>query len=322
MIKNYAWISPNNTHLNMQIQTHVNTILNEKYEFFQFDCKETHFSDIYEAMITPSLFFEGKILVLYHLDSIVDEETYVNQFIQILKRSSDDIILCLQLDRTPDHVEMKKAFDLHVDVQKTNAINSQDLAAWIQSDLLKHGYEMDFSTQQLFLDRLKNQEETMYSYLDILKTYKLQDKHITKEDIIQMVPTPIEDNIFEIVTSYLQRNVKKSLLLYEDLLIKQEDPISILSMISRKLLEIEDVKRCLKVGLDQRQIAEKLNISNGKTYYLMKEAKMFQSKEIEKTIQDLNQLDYKIKSGQIDKTLGVYLFLIGEQDDRSYYRHH
>jgi len=112
------------------------------------------------------------------------------------------------------------------------------------------------------------------------------------------------------------------LLLYEDLLIKQEDPISILSMISRKLLEIEDVKRCLNIGLDQRQIAEKLNISNGKTYYLMKEAKMFQSKEIEKTIQDLNQLDYKIKSGQIDKTLGVYLFLIGEQDERSYYRHH
>jgi DNA polymerase III subunit delta len=201
-------------------------------------------------------------------------------------------------------------------------MNQQDMASFIQTNLLSDGFSMDFSTQQFFLDRLKNQEETLYSYLNILKTYKINQKMISKEDILLMVPAPIEDNIFEIVTSYIHGNIKQSISIFEDLLTQQEDPLSILTMISRKLIEIEDVKRLLSIGLDQRQIAEKMRVSNGKAYYLMKESKMLHLNDVEKTIDALNDLDYKIKSGRIDKTLGVYLFLIGGQYDTSNSRHH
>lgn len=87
-------------------------------------------------------------------------------------------------------------------------------------------------------------------------------------------------------------------------------------------MEIEDIKRYLKIGLDQRQISEKMNISNGKAYYLIKESKLLEVKDIEKTIDAINILDFKIKSGQIDKTLGVYLFLIGGEHETSDNRHY
>lgn len=317
IIKNYAWISPNNQHLKIQIQKHIDTIYNQSYDVFQYDCKESDFSEIYEAMITPSLFFDSKLITIYHLDTIFNDENHVQKLIKVLKRTSKDLILCLQLDKNVDNVEIKKVFDLFVDIQKTIQMNTQEMSNYIQSNLLEDGFHMDFSTQQFFLDRLRNQEDTLYSYLAILKTYKWHQKTILKEDIERMVPLPIEDNIFEIVTSYINNNIQNSLKLFEDLLVNQEDPISILSMISRKLIEIEDVKRYLKVGLDQRQIAEKLNVSNGKAYYLIKESKMLQTKDVEHTIDSINMLDFKIKSGQIDKTLGVYLFLIGGNHDTS-----
>jgi DNA polymerase-3 subunit delta len=322
IIKNYVWISPNNQHLQIQIQKHINTIKNDTYDVIQFDCKESSFSDVYESMITPSLFFDGKIIILFHLEGILEEDHHRHQFIQVLQRNAEDLILCIQLDTPVDHPELKKAFNLYVDIQKSIQMNPQDMSSYIQSNLLEDGFSMDFSSQQFFLDRLKNQEESMYSYLTILKTYKMQQKVILKEDILMMVPAPIEDNIFNIVTSYIQGDIKQSLSLFEDLLVSQEDPLSILSMISRKLIEIEDVKRYLKVGLDQRQISEKMNVSNGKAYYLIKESKSLESKDIEKAIDALNILDFKIKSGQIDKTLGVYLFLIGGQNEASDDRHY
>ena len=322
IIKNYVWISPNNQHLQIQIQKHIDTIKNDTYDLIQFDCKESSFSDVYEAMITPSLFFDAKIMLLFHLEEILEEDNHREKFIQVLQRSAEDLILCIQLEKAPDHPELKKAFNLYVDIQKTSQMNTQDMSSYIQSNLLEDGFSMDFSTQQFFLDRLINQEETMYSYLAILKTYKIQQKVILKEDILKMVPAPIEDNIFDIVTSYIQGDIKQSLSLFEDLLVSQEDPLSILSMISRKLIEIEDVKRYLKVGLDQRQISEKMNVSNGKAYYLIKESKSLETKDIEKAIDAINILDFKIKSGQIDKTLGVYLFLIGGQNETTDHRHH
>lgn len=322
MIKNYAWLSPNNQHLQIQIQKHIDTIKNENNEIIKFDCKESPFSEIYEELITPSLFFDAKIIVLFHVDVLYDNEDYLHLLTQVLQRQSEDLIVCLQSEILPEHPILKKAFSLYVEILKTVQMNQQDMASFIQKNLLNDGFSMDFSTQQVFLDRLKNQEETLYSYLNVLKTYKINQKMISKEDILLMVPAPIEDNIFEIVTSYINGNIKQSITIFEDLLIQQEDPLSILTMISRKLIEIEDVKRLLSMGLDQRQIAEKMRVSNGKAYYLMKESKMLHLNDVEKTIDTLNDLDYKIKSGRIDKTLGVYLFLIGGQYDTSNARHH
>ena len=315
-------MSPNNQHLQIQIQKHIDMIKHDGVDVIQFDCKDSAFSDIYESMITPSLFFDAKIMILFHLEAILEDDDHRQKFIQVLQRTSEDLTLCLQLDATPAHSDLKKAFNLFVDIQKTTQMNVQDMATYIQSNLLEDGFSMDFSTQQFFLERLKNQEASMYSYLKILKTYKIHEKIISKEDIVLMVPAPIEDNIFDIVTSYIQGDIKQSISLFDDLLIRQEDPLSILSMISRKLMEIEDIKRYLKIGLDQRQISEKMNISNGKAYYLIKESKLLEVKDIEKTIDAINILDFKIKSGQIDKTLGVYLFLIGGEHETSDNRHY
>jgi DNA polymerase-3 subunit delta len=322
IIKNYAWLSPNNQHLQIQIQKHIDTIKNENDEIIKFDCKETPFSEIYEDMITPSLFLDAKIIILFHADVLYDDENDLLLLTQVLQRQSDDLILCLQMESLPEHPTLKKTLSLYVEILKSVQMNQQDMASFIQTNVISDGFSMDFSTQQFFIDRLKNQEESLYSYLNLLKTYTIDKKMISKEDILLMVPAPIEDNIFDIVTSYINGDIQQSIVLFEDLLIHQEDPLSILSMIGRKLIEIEDVKRLLSMGLDQRQIAEKLRISTGKAYYLMKESKMLHIKDVEKTIDDLNDLDYKIKSGRMDKTLGVYLFLIGGHHETSNNRHH
>ncbi len=39
IIKNYVWISPNNQHLQIQIQKHIDTIKNDTYDLIRFDCK-------------------------------------------------------------------------------------------------------------------------------------------------------------------------------------------------------------------------------------------------------------------------------------------
>jgi DNA polymerase-3 subunit delta len=320
--KNYAFISQNNTHIQMRIQSLLKTLLKETTEVLKYDCSETNFAHIYEEMITPSLFYDEKIIVLSNADTIFDDKENHTQWIKVIQRDNNDIFLVLQMSEIPRDPQIKKVFELYIDVQDITPLSSVNLQNYIQSDLLKDGFKMDFATQQILIERLKNQEESLYEYLKLLKTYKYQEKYINKDDVVKIVSRPIEDNIFDIVKSYLDGDKVKTIQLFEDLLIKQEDPLSILSMIGRKLNDLEDVKRCLHAGLNQRQISERMHISNGKAYYLIREAKSIQKKDIEYTIDKINVLDYKIKSGRMDKTVGVYLFLTGGIHESSNDRHY
>jgi DNA polymerase-3 subunit delta len=45
---------------------------------------------------------------------------------------------------------------------------------------------------------------------------------------------------------------------------------------------------------------------------MVKEAKSIKKKDLEQWIDQLSDVDFKIKSGQIDKKIAVELFLIGE----------
>ena len=91
-----------------------------------------------------------------------------------------------------------------------------------------------------------------------------------------------------------------------------EDPVRILSLIGRKLGQLEDTRALIQAGHDQRQVATALRMSHGQAYYMVKEAKSISSVDLEMWIDQVSNVDFKIKSGQIDKKIGVELFLIGE----------
>ena len=84
----------------------------------------------------------------------------------------------------------------------------------------------------------------------------------------------------------------------------------IISLISNKFKELLSTYRLLKFGYSQSDIAKFYNISNGKAYYIVQEAKSFNLSDLEYYIDKLSELDYQIKSGKLDKTIGLELLLL------------
>ena len=81
-------------------------------------------------------------------------------------------------------------------------------------------------------------------------------------------------------------------------------------MIANKFKELLSTYRLLKFGYSQSDIAKFYNVSTGKAYYLVQEAKSFQLSTLEYYVDKLAELDYKIKSGQLDKTVAIDLLLL------------
>ena len=65
-------------------------------------------------------------------------------------------------------------------------------------------------------------------------------------------------------------------------------------------MEIEDIKIYLDNNKGQDFIAEKMNMSRGRAY-CYKEAKSINLSFLKMNIDEISELDYKIKSGKIEK---------------------
>ena len=78
-----------------------------------------------------------------------------------------------------------------------------------------------------------------------------------------------------------------------------------------KLEEIMYTKVLMNQGLSKDQIASYFKVKPGRSYYMMEAARKMNDSVLKDLINRITELDYKIKSGLIDKRLGFQLFLLG-----------
>jgi DNA polymerase-3 subunit delta len=83
-----------------------------------------------------------------------------------------------------------------------------------------------------------------------------------------------------------------------------------LSSISIKLKETIQTRQLLDKGYTQDMIASYFGVKSNKAYYMVKNAQQIKKTDLESLYERLSNLDYDIKSGRIDKKLGLELFLL------------
>ena len=105
--------------------------------------------------------------------------------------------------------------------------------------------------------------------------------------------------------------IKKSLEIYDDLMILNEDEMRIIYAISNKLEEIYYTKQLIKNGLTKDQVAAYFKVKPGRAYYMIEAAKKLPNAQLDDLIDRITNLEFQIKSGAIDKKLGLQLFILG-----------
>ena len=145
---------------------------------------------------------------------------------------------------------------------------------------------------------------------DIIALVKYEEKKITTSDVMLLIPSPLDDNVYSLIDAVLANNKKLMLKGYQDMKLKSMQASNLVSMLLNKFQEIYNVNVLIKSGFNQGMLAETLNISSGRAYYMIKNAKSYSMKDIKKHLDLLNELDYKIKTGQIDQNLGLELYFL------------
>lgn len=139
----------------------------------------------------------------------------------------------------------------------------------------------------------------------------LYKNNIKLVDVVLLVAKPLEDNAFEMSNALLRGDNAIALSIYRDLkMLGSRATDSLIPLLSNQFRFMSQVFYLYAKGLDVDEIANELKANRYRVSITLKLRSHLKLSDISNALNNLYDLDLKIKSGQIDRFYGFELFLI------------
>ncbi len=184
------------------------------------------------------------------------------------------------------------------------------LLRWILGNVKKEGKQISEATLRYFLTKVGTDMENIQKELEKLFCYTLERDQITTEDVEAICTTQITNQIFDMVSAVADKQQRKALDYYYDLLALKEPAMRILFLLTRQFKLLLEVKVLTKQGFDRKDIASKTGLHPFVVGKYQEQAKNFSKKELRAIMEESVDIEECVKTGRLSDTLGVELFIM------------
>ena len=302
------------------IKNRMNRIIQSfnKYEYtiIKYDMETTSLSTVLSDAITVPFLEELKIIILknpkFLTKSATSTKDEIKAMLKYLKNPCDSTLLIIDatntvINQSNEIYKMLKNVARIIDYPDPEEI---ELKGWIVRSFDANGIDIKDDALTLLLEYIGDDQARLSQEIDKLSSYVGKGGTIRKEDIKLLVPKNINNEIYLLIQAIINHDLALTNQIYDNLITHTKDSLTIFSLISNKFKELLSTYRLLKYGYSQSDIAKFYNVSTGKAYYIVQEARAFKLSDLEFYIDKLAELDYQIKSGKLDKTIGLELLLL------------
>lgn len=280
------------------------------FEEVSYDLKEDSLTRVIEDLDTFNFLVSGKVVVVHNAYILTSEKpknaVFQNPEIleKYIKNPNPDNILILTCRKMDERKGIVKLLKKSAKIVQINL----DIYELILENL--ENYQMDRTTQKFLVDRTLNNYERVINELEKLKLYKYDSKIITKEDVENIVTKTIDDNIFALIDSIIAKDKKSAFMIYEDMLLHNEEPMKILILLANKIRLLYQVKVLSKTIYSNEEIGRII----GSHPYPVKLARAiiykFSEKDLLKYLHELSNIDISVKTGKTYQNIGLEQFIL------------
>ncbi|SDE80729.1 DNA polymerase III, delta subunit [Fontibacillus panacisegetis] len=189
-------------------------------------------------------------------------------------------------------------------------LGQNELVEWVIRGVEKRGCRMDREAAETLIAANGVQMTSLAVEVDKLCLYAGEGGLIDSAVVEQLVARSTEQNVFVMVEHIAGLKLDKALSIFYELLKQREEPIKIAALIARQFRIMLQVKDLARQSYSQQQIASQLGLHPYAVKVAGEQARKFEAAQLKAILNDLAQLDYKMKTGGIDKVLGLELFLL------------
>ena len=275
-----------------------------------YDIEETLLENALEDLDTYSFLSEKKVVVIKNIETIKEDQFTkdIDHLFKYIDNPNPNNLLIITSRKLDSRLKFSKNLKSKCQISKLE-VNPK---AFIKQ-LLKD-YKVSQETINLLEEYCLGDMTKIYNECEKLKNYKMDDKTIAKEDVIELVMKKLGDSkdlVFSFTRSLAERDRKASLKKYKELLTYNIEPLSFIGLLAGQIRIIYQVKILEKRNLRDKEIAD---ILEEKSDYRIKKTReitrMYSEEELLNLMKKLSEIDLKIKTVDTNPNQEIELFII------------
>lgn len=229
-----------------------------------------------------------------------------------LNHPSDTTILVFfaPYEKLDNRKKISKLIQKKANVVNVSPLKDTETRQYLSKVIQNEGYQMDRQTVQFFFERIEDNLSKGMDELQKLFLAAMDDKKITKRMVEDLVPRNLEQNIFDIVTYVLKKDVEKAIQTYRDLLLQKEEPIKINAILLGQFRLLIQVKLLAKKGYQQPDMTKVLKIHPYRIKLANQQIRNLNEKKLTDAYLGLVEAETKMKTGDGLKEVQFELFML------------
>ena len=298
--------------INKTIDKIINDNKIDTFNVNKYDLTNTLLSQIINDASSMSLFGDKKLIIVNNAYIFTSStKKYLEQDLKSLENYLNNInintilIFVVNDAKLDERKKITKLIDKNGEIVECNNIDNITMIKDLLSD-----YQMSDSDIKYLLERVGDNSTLLNTEIEKIKIYKDTDKNITKEEIDLLTTKSLEVNNFKLIDAIINGDKLTALNLYQERIKLNEEPIAIIVTLANQIRIMYQVKQLYLDGYTENNIASILKIHPYRVKLANQNAKKYDADTLLTYLKKLADLDIDIKTGQIDKTLGLELLII------------
>ena len=220
------------------------------------------------------------------------------------------IIFVVDTDKLDERKKIVKALKDNQSAIPFLPLSVEELTKWMTQRAEKWRVTFGNGAIEKFILYTGAQLQLITTELEKLSLFIGPDGCITEELVGQLVVRSAEQNVFILMDEIVKQRLGNALSILHDLLKQREEPIKILLLIARQFRIMLQIKELEHQGYSQQQIASSIGAHPYAVKLASEQGRSYTLARLSGLLSQLGELDYQMKSGKVDKALGLELFIL------------
>ena len=271
-----------------------------EFNSFEKDAADMTYNNLYEEIVRLPFMAKKRVIVLYNWTDL--SKDLAKNYEEIEKLKDSYILLLMSSPESPRKnlsiVKTLMKYDRLVDF---DMVNPAALKNWILKKLQEENKKISESALRKFIEYLNYSKDSEFNSLykienEIKKLASISSESIDESIVDSMVNKSISSNIFNLTDAISQKNRKKAIQELNKLLNNGEEPVKILYMLSRHMINVLKIINYKNQGYKDYDIMRLVGISKFEFNKIFSTLKNFSEDKARYNLEKCMETDYIMKT--------------------------
>lgn len=299
------------------INAEVDKIIQDSLNVIKYDLRVDSLTDVINEANYFSLTNEQKYIIVKSANLFKgskkeenEKEVALNNDIKLLEKyitnpSEISTIIFTSLESPDKRRKIYKQLAEKGNIIEIPAFNKKDLTYKCMELLKKKGYTANYDVANYIVENSYVNYDIMTNEIEKIFVL-LKPCTLTLENLKGIISLSMTNNVYGYINAIINRDLEQSIKLSKNFEQLKIDPMMVLIMLAKDF----DILYMIKCGVNLRELQNHLRKEDWQMRTYIQNADLYTVNELKKIIIKLNDYDYKLKSGLLDKSISLDLLAL------------